>query len=411
MPALSHRPRASASSGTPNAFELDEPELGLSNAEMQARLAGPVTAEALAAMTPDQRRERLEGLGDAEKQAIVAQNPQLIGNMDGVPVAMRYSANRLLVGAEVQRLTAALSQKPDDKGLARRLEAVKKLAGSQLLRFDPKGDGGVVEVFGDLETADNVSVVVPGVGNDLDNYDSQVRPMAENLQESTDALTDKGVATISYLYDTPTGLDEIGKDPIDVAKETTNTKRADAVAGDLTNLVGGLGLKDETQLTAVGHSYGSVVIGQAMHDHGFNPDDAVFMGSPGLGVGGKDELLRKDDKDPSNDLSTETWAGRAALDAVAMGTKVAPLFGPQPQTYADHEVETGGVLGHGNYFDKGSESLENVARIAAGHEEQVTEEKDPAWKRDGGAVLNKGKEAVGGAIGGAVDWVKKKWPF
>ena len=139
----------------------------------------------------------------------------------------------------------------------------------------------------------------------------------------------------------------------------------------------------------------------------FAPDDAVFLGSPGLGVDGKDDLLRRDDKDPTNDLSTETWAGRAALDAVAMGTKVAPLFGPQPQTFADHELETGGAQGHGNYFDKGSESLENTARIAAGREGEVTHEKDPAWKRDGGALLDKGKDAVSGAW----EWAKKKWPF
>jgi len=42
--------------------------------------------------------------------------------------------------------------------------------GRQFLAFDPRGNGRVVEVFGDLGAADRIVVLVPGVATRADNF-------------------------------------------------------------------------------------------------------------------------------------------------------------------------------------------------------------------------------------------------
>ena len=48
--------------------------------------------------------------------------------------------------------------------------------GRKILAFDPNGSGRVAEVFGDLDTARRVSVVVPGVDTDLLTFQRTTKP-------------------------------------------------------------------------------------------------------------------------------------------------------------------------------------------------------------------------------------------
>src|SRR5689334_11990388 len=82
------------------------------------------------------------GLTSAEGSALAHRYPQIIGNLDGAPLALRYAAD------------ATLSARP------------------HVIEYDPHGDGRIAEVVGDLASADTIAVIVPGVDNRLDNFET-----------------------------------------------------------------------------------------------------------------------------------------------------------------------------------------------------------------------------------------------
>src|SRR5262249_53334226 len=146
-------------------------------------------------------------------------------------------------------------------------------ADRQFLLFDPRGDGLVAEVFGDLSTADRIAVLVPGVDTRGTNFVTGLGGVAERAP-ATQAATpyqtltghDTGgqgagatassgerVAVVAWLgYFTPHG---VGRD---AARE--ELARAGAVALDrfLGTVVHE---RPSAGITLIGHSYGSVVIG------------------------------------------------------------------------------------------------------------------------------------------------------
>ncbi len=117
------------------------------------------------------------GLTASQRARLVDRYPFVVGNLNGVPLTLRYRANRLaLVQArEVElgrmrdkRLTLTGRQTAD-----RRMHRFQSLMGEgrQILAFDPDGSGRVAEVFGDLGRAERVSVVVPGVDTNVVNFE------------------------------------------------------------------------------------------------------------------------------------------------------------------------------------------------------------------------------------------------
>ena len=114
-----------------------------------------------------------DSLTEHQRAHLVRRYPLAIGNMNGAPVELRYRANRVALGEarDVER------KRVHDKGLtpdgqreaARRAERFGVLMRSdrRILAFDPAGTGRAAEVFGDLERAERVSVVVPGVDTNL----------------------------------------------------------------------------------------------------------------------------------------------------------------------------------------------------------------------------------------------------
>lgn len=111
--------------------------------------------------------------------------------IDPDQLAERYRANHARLLAARDRLQAAV-----DAGIAtdeerKRLDTVTELltpvtvtvdvdgrvtevqCPRQFLEVDPDGQGRAVEVLGDLEQAQNVAILVPGMGNSLDTLRGQ----------------------------------------------------------------------------------------------------------------------------------------------------------------------------------------------------------------------------------------------
>ena len=74
------------------------------------------------------------------------------------------------VRSELERLAAARRRREREE---RRLALVRALLDGdvQVLQFDPDGDGRMVVVDGDLSTAANLVITVPGISNSLETFD------------------------------------------------------------------------------------------------------------------------------------------------------------------------------------------------------------------------------------------------
>ncbi|MGK9460147.1 alpha/beta hydrolase [Streptomyces sp. G6] len=267
-----------------------------------------------------------------------------------------YAANRANA-AEASRMAAA-------HGDRHRAAADRAMAdpSRQLLAFDGRGAGLATEVFGDLAHADRVAVLVPGSDTSLDTY-GRFRAAALALHRQLAARAPEGTATtvVAWLgYETP-GT---------VSTTVATTDRAERAAPELRALVDDL--RDitgpGTSLALLCHSYGSVVCARAAD--GLDATDIALLGSPGTGA------------DSAAGLHTRArvWAARGAddwvehvphLSADLFGTTVG--FGTDPVSPDfGARVFAAGDGGHSDYFEPGSLSLTNLARIALGETTEVT---------------------------------------
>ncbi|MCW2840826.1 MAG: hypothetical protein JWR55_2309 [Aeromicrobium sp.] len=371
-----------------------------------------------------------KSLTRAEREALKIARPELIGNTDGIPIVDRDEANR----AELSALHNTLEQRAADdeltdadRELQKKIDAIRQgldKAEDQLdengdplptylMGFDPDaadGDGHAAIAFGNPETADHVSVNVPGLDSTMDTFDG-VSGDAAAVRESAARNGDGSVASIAWLgYDAPdfdASVDGI-RDGLGVAGET----RAAAGARNLSDFVDGLRATrqgdDPAHYTVIGHSYGSVTVGKAAGGD-MHVDDVVLVGSPGPGdenphasdlhgrvyVGSSDEdfvthLGSTDDKSLGVDPANEDFGGtRFRVE-------------PQGEFGLDGDGLDAGIENHTSYFDdadqmsrehrgdQDSDSLINVGKIVAGRGDTVdqvsprTEDNDAWWIKQAG---------------------------
>lgn len=277
-------------------------------------------------------------------QALALAHPELVGNVDGAPIGLRYAANATAIDREIARLRAAGVGEDDA-----RLRKLRELddPDRHFLLFDPAGDGRLAEVFGDLESARHVAVVVPGMDKDLNNFNGG---NAERVQAQASEFDPDQVATIQWLgYDTPEGATALGQGA------------AEPGARDLPRFVDGIRVQRHERLhwTVVGHSYGSLVAGKALSEQGLAVDEVVFVGSPGVGVNSAAELGE----------GFNVWVGLARDDIV--GYSEWHGRNPHSRAFGATRFHTGDISGHSSYFNDGSESLRNIGLITAGYLDEV----------------------------------------
>jgi pimeloyl-ACP methyl ester carboxylesterase len=202
-------------------------------------------------------------------------------------------------------------------------------------------------LFGDLQTAEHVAVVVPGVG-DGTNLCQDWIPDAVNLYEastSTAVVLWKG-------YDNPSDVLVAAAGSIECNDDLATA------AYDLTEFIATLALEPEQSLTVIAHSFGSIVTGAALADAGLKVTDVVVAGSPGMTVDG----LR--------DLHPEQAPGDAIAELGVFGASPAsPRFGgTRMSTNAPDRPH---VSAHSRYFEPGSAALENMVDVVTGEYSEI----------------------------------------
>jgi pimeloyl-ACP methyl ester carboxylesterase len=240
-----------------------------------------------ALMTGHERGPWVRWLSASQIDHLIATRPELIGSHPDAGFADRYRANVEAIRRHALGDVAAmirLSERTEGALLGTPLavpaawqtsvwrrhqhELLARVeARRTFLSFDPVGDGTMVEVFGDLELARHVAVVVPGITNSQFDYERGFARDAFGLWAGDD-----DVAVIAWLgYDTP------GAGPFGTWPTTPDALSVDeAVTGDWL-----VATRPDAHVTVIGHSYGSVVAARAAAD-GLAADALVLVGSPGV---------------------------------------------------------------------------------------------------------------------------------
>jgi hypothetical protein len=274
------------------------------------------------------------------------------------PPALTASALSASYAASAQEIGTAerTATRDGDTQLA---GALTSLRPSQVLFFNPNGQGVTAMVIGNLATANRVAIVVPGSDTTLSTFFSRGPESpggaAETLATEAHRL-DPGerLAIIAWLgYPTPAML----------SPAVMTSGDAGQGAQALRPLVTALARHGD-QVALLCHSYGSVVCGLAAPN--LPVTDIAVFGSPGMDANSVTDLH----------TSARVWAGRESGDSIKYVPYVHLLglgFGADPMSPGfGARIFATGTGGHSGYLDPGSASLRNLTYIALGDPAAVT---------------------------------------
>ncbi len=350
-------------------------------------------------------------LTEDEKNKIIAEHPEAIGNLDGIAMADRAEANknrlpgaiedaeRELNDARERKNNSSSSLDPDQrtevnndvKSAEQKLKdllALDRLVnkeGYNLLTLDASGAGEDVRAAvasGDVDNAANVVTMVPGIS-------TTVREGMDGMLKDGENLRDKAgydnTATVAWLgYDAPRGIPIMDKDPNPNNSHTDymTAERAEHAAPALNGFHEGIHSWHQSQgtdphLTTVDHSYGSLTAGTAaLSTKTGVVDDMVLYGSPG---GRADDVHEYNVPEEhvyasANDDDYVTGKG-TGLKNKALGkglglAEEAAGFGEKPHNMSGIRLISSNEGGHSDYWNN-PEFVEDVSQIAAGEDPSV----------------------------------------
>lgn len=412
-------PAAAAPDDAPQPLIGPDPVGGGSALDTIARLDGVALLDQLARLTTGERSEFLDlhpgafaELGSAaapavstwwsrtpavDRAALARDLPGLVGNLEGVPYAVRDDANRAFLARTVAdidaQLAAGVGRAMEDE-LRTRLRMLAAVETSlrvgesgerrHLVALDVAGRGRAVISVGDLTQADYVTFFVPGmyvgVADQLVDWTSWADNSLRVQEEWLARLGSPGdVATVSWIgYHTPTVVDIVGLDLAYQGRDalTSSLQGLDAIrtqtAGALAQGGSGAAVAAATgpYVSVVAHSYGSTAAMLALQQNDVDVDALVLVGSPGSSATSVDDLKV---------AGGNVWVAAADSDPVPR----SGVFGSQPleEDFGAHRFSvramtdpvTGEQLddisGHVYYFWPGTTSVRNTALIAIGHGE------------------------------------------
>ncbi|MGW6934286.1 alpha/beta hydrolase [Lentzea sp. NPDC054927] len=329
-----------------------------------------------------------------ELQAQLDARARELGVTPGTPEAERALRNDPQGSQLMAQHDEAARRYENSKNAVERMQEADKLAGESgkqayVLYWSPDGpgakEGAMAVAFGNPDTAKNLAVAVPGTTSSLSGFSME---QAANLSQ---AMGPDGAAIQWLGYDAPEfALGQVN-DP------------AQAIEGGqiLAKDVEGYRVANpNAHVTVIGHSYGSTVVGYSAMDNGLKADDIAFVGSPGVGASNVNQL---------GPGAGHVYVGGTEHDPVIQGTsgdwftKDGSSTGPYDSSFGAKQFGTSGESwvghAHSSYYDKGSESLDNLAKIATGHGGDVSAQR---WQDSPTPVEVPGSNLPG--VGPVIDW-------
>ncbi|MBI3690088.1 MAG: alpha/beta hydrolase [Mycolicibacterium aromaticivorans] len=356
-----------------------------------------------------------ESLTQGQKQAELRDHPDIVGNLNGVPVTARSDANLRVMRHDLETVdeaarragvsSADVLKDPTKYGLTATdvtrfhnatevQEGLKHDAGERgtnptfLFAYDPTAFGGkgrAAIAIGNPDTAKDTSVIVPGTSSSVtggwlhDNHDDALHLYSQS--EAADPGNSHSV--IAWMgYDAPNDF----QDPR-IATPWLARAGAQSLAADVNGLAATHIGADH--ITVLGHSYGSTTVADAAV-MGMKANDVVLLGCPGtdMAQSAADFHLAPGGHVYVGDASTDPvgWLGEGKTGFNWANQQLHYPFGPLAGLGADpaaggfgatrFHAEVPGSDGitphdHSHYYAKGSESLRAMTDIATGHSERL----------------------------------------
>ncbi|MFW0181238.1 alpha/beta hydrolase [Rothia sp. P5766] len=260
-------------------------------------------------------------LDENQQKAFTIAAPGIVGNMDGVPYTVRDQANRKLAKTvaedpntdeatrkALENLLAAATMKDD--GIPRYVTSL------DLSNIKPENEDGydynnvLASVsLGSVDDADKVTVVVPGMTNNVAGSIEDLVGTGDNIYkeqyraEQLHGTNDPKLAVVLWIgYETPPHLDEEGRQLLGgktftQSKMVTDIYLAEQGGQNLAGFIDGLnvtkstavtcerdGLYSDAHISVIAHSYGTTTTAEAMQVSETKVDNIVMYGSAGLGI-------------------------------------------------------------------------------------------------------------------------------
>ncbi|MCW2701408.1 MAG: hypothetical protein JWQ45_2943 [Blastococcus sp.] len=316
----------------------------------EVELVGPVFPPPVPASSdPARAAAWWAGLSVAAQLAAVRSAPAAVGALDGLPAWARDRANRLLLAHALRDPGAPPSAALTARRLSRRIAAEEARGQQVQLQLLDLGGDRVVLALGDLDTADAVALLVPGVGNrpedDLDRLTDDAVDVTAASQAAAPGLA---VATVVWLgYRTPGLIGMVSR----AAAASGGAALASGLAGLLATRSAAGGPQPRT--TVLAHSYGTVVVDEAADVRGrLSADAVVLLGSPGM------------EGDARSLEAPEIFDAAAPSDPVAGSgyygsTTDGEMFGAT-------ELPVDFWMGHSDYYDTDRPTLAAIGEVVAG---------------------------------------------
>jgi hypothetical protein len=326
------------------------------------------------------------GLGGGERRMLETAAPSVVGNLEGVPYDVRDRANRSVLRAGLADPAVGAARSAMLGQVEQSLVHQPGAPRRNLITLDTRGSGRAAIAIGDLDTAADVTVVVPGMFFTVTGQMTDFTNTANDLYSEQATLSGvaapgsgSGVAVVAWMgYRTP-DLSNI----LSLGLAKTGAGRLERAVDGLRQIREG----EQPRVNIVAHSYGSTTAMMALSSGRMSADTLTVLGSPGSDVQTSRELSVGAGQVFVGEAHSDPIAGSGYFGtdpgSSAFGSTVLDLAGG-----ADRQ-DTGDVfrrpVGHNDYLKPGTASLHDVALIAVGRGDLVQEQ----LRRGGG-----GKDGV-----------------
>jgi hypothetical protein len=394
-----------------------------------------------------------------ERQRLMAEHPEEIGNLNGVPVLARSDANIAVMTQDLSRVRDVVGRygvsvddvvrDPGKYGLSatditryqnadQTKQGLDHDAGDPLrpnpvylFAYDPLAFGGkgrAAIAIDNPDLAKNTAVIVPGTSSSVkggwlqDNHNDALNLFAQ----ANAADPNNPTAVIAWMgYDAPNDFNDVQRISTPELARTGGQALAQDVNGLWATHLGA-----GQHVTVLGHSYGSTTVADAFALGHMHANDAVLIGCPGTDLAPNAASFHLD--------GGHVYVGDASTDPVGMLGELnglshyvnrdnigGQLLGLTPGLGIDPAADGFGSVrfraevpgsdginphDHSYYYHPGSEALDSMADITSGHGDALESDGMTAQHRyQPGKVNIPGLGPVGIGIPGSPAVVDPEW--
>jgi WXG100 family type VII secretion target len=359
-------------------------------------------AEIPVGKSPEEVNKWWNSLPPEKRDQLLRDWPDKLGNLDGIPVAERHTANHTVMERDIARPAEVAKSRGvmveevlahpelygmDGPMMTRYNNALKVRdalaqastnthgAPTFLQVYEPeafKGDGRAAIAIGNPDLAKNTAVVVPGTGNSVSSGWMSGTDATNLYNEANAADRTNPTAVVEWMgYDAPDALYDPRVGTTGLAHEGGQLLASDVNALNATH-------HGDGHMTVLGHSYGSTTVADAAAGYGMHADDVVLVGCPGtdLAHSAADFHLNEGGHLYVGAASTDPVTQLGAIPQIhAPGTDFTVSLGDDPAMdgYGStrFKAEVPGLTtpwgDHSQYYTNGGESIFSMADIVSGH--------------------------------------------